>query len=178
MPLNLVDRCRQSVRLICVHLRSHCHYNLKSHIVFIFSFVSAMRIKTLLYENQQSSVKCRVFCMFGGSSNCVWARNLSFKYDELPSCRWNWIWISSCEFVCVGPCVLCMGITLVTVYDSCLKIRDLLLILFECACLLDSSEEWHWVIMCNTETIVIFCFCCTIGYWDIVQKLRNNRQFW
>lgn len=43
--------------------------------------------------------------------------------------------------LCVWPCVLCMGIMLVTVYDSCLKIRDLLLIFFECACLLDSSEE-------------------------------------
>jgi hypothetical protein len=42
---------------------------------------------------------------------------------------------------CVWPCVLYMGIMLVTVYYSCFKIRDLLLILFECACLLDSSEE-------------------------------------
>jgi len=83
MPFNLVDRCRQSVWLICIHLRSHCHHNLKSHTVFIFSFVNAVRIKTFMYENQQSSVKYRVLCMFGGSSNCVWGRNLSFK------CEWT-----------------------------------------------------------------------------------------
>lgn len=157
LTLSMVDRCRQSVRLICQHLHSHCHHDLTSHTVFIFSFVSAMRIKMFLFENQRSNIKYRVFCMFGGGSNCVWARNLSFKCDELLSCRWNWIWISSCEFVCVCVHVYCVWASFLWVCKTAAwKFRDLLLILFECACLLDSSEEWHWVIMCNTEIIVIF----------------------
>jgi hypothetical protein len=114
LTLIFVARCQQSVQLFCLHFHSHWQHNLTSHMVFIFSFISAMCIKTFLYENQQSSLKYRVFCMFGGSSNYVWARNLSFKCDELPSCR-NWIWISSCEFVCVCVCfhVYC-------VWTSCL----------------------------------------------------------
>lgn len=123
LTLSLVDRCLQSLWLICQYLHSHCHHNLTSHTVFIFSFVSEMCIKMFLYENQWSRIKYRVFCMFGGSSNCVWARNLSFKCDELPSCRWNWIWISSCEFVCV--CV-CVSMCIVYGHHACDCVRQLL----------------------------------------------------
>jgi hypothetical protein len=124
--------------------------------IFIFSFINMMLIEICMKTDKRVK-RYRVFCVSSWSCNCMWAEKCKYIGDEI-FCHVGikWIWIASCELYARMWCTrLC-----VTTDKT-----FLLLIFFECACLVEFSELWHWIWMCNTTVIIQLCFTRDY-YWE------------